>query len=201
MTIIFIQQSLLRWWKCDTPQGNDYTTTYVQAVLHKSRTFYLIEFTEVGQSFDQLHLLLIMMILHTAAIGQISVVLFDIGVLSTILYHTWNIIRQQRSQEGYSTSFSALFIRQGTVLSPILLGRFLFQLRKAAERTDNLEHTDDSLESHQLTSFRAADNLNLNHGHTTTVFTDLPLSFASGDSDTLPSITRSARIVQEKSVV
>jgi len=150
---IGIAFSLLRWWKCDTPQGDDFTTI--------------------------------------SAIGQISLVLFDIGVLSTILYHTLSLIRQQRNQEGHSSSLSALFIRQGVfrfviisawslgdalayklarpsasgsdttleiALSPILLGRFLFQLRQAAETTDNLTETEGTAESHQLTSFRAASN-------------------------------------------
>ncbi|GJJ15873.1 hypothetical protein Clacol_010151 [Clathrus columnatus] len=168
------------------------------------------------------------------AIGQISITLFDIGVASTLLYHTWGPLHRQRSEDGYSTSFALLFIRQGIfrfviisawslgdalsyklarpsatgsdtsleiVLSAILLGRFLFQLRRAAEKRDNLENSDESIESHQMTSFRAAENLNYQESTTTTVFTDhLPLAFASGDSDsdTLPGRTRSLGKVSGK---
>ncbi|GJJ15875.1 hypothetical protein Clacol_010153 [Clathrus columnatus] len=66
-------------------------------------------------------------------------------------------------------------------LSPILLGRFLFQLRKAAEMTDNLAHSNRSLQSHQLTSFCAAENLNLGNATTINHSTDLPLAIASDD--------------------
>ncbi|GJJ15874.1 hypothetical protein Clacol_010152 [Clathrus columnatus] len=155
--------TLIRWWKCDTPRGTSFIT------ISKA--------------------------IRSSAIGQIAILLFDIGVASTLLYYTWNLVRRQHSEEGCSTPFTVLFFQQAwslgdvlsyklarpsatgadtsleIVLSPILLGRFLFQLRKSAEKTDNLANSGDSLESHQLTTFRVAENLS--HGNT------LPLAFAT----------------------
>ncbi|GJJ16049.1 hypothetical protein Clacol_010328 [Clathrus columnatus] len=133
--------SLLRWWKCDAPESDDYTTTYFPISVYR-----IISAWSLGDA-----------------------IYFKLA---------------RPSASGSDTNLEI-------ALSPILLNHFLFELRETAEKTDNMENTDDTIESHQMTNFLVADNWN--YDSTTTVYTALPQALTSGtastDFDTPPSRT------------
>ncbi|KIJ49816.1 hypothetical protein M422DRAFT_246186 [Sphaerobolus stellatus SS14] len=135
--------SLVGWWRCDAFQGAGFTT--------------------LG------------MTIHISC--EISIVVFDIGVLATILYHTWDLRKASLASPNGGISIGVLFVRQGVfrfviisawsfadalslklarpsaagidfflefAISPILLGRFLFQLRETAEPKDQISTSTEN---------------------------------------------------------